>query len=168
MTTRRIPIILSALVAVLLSSVPASAGNWATARLDASAAMPIAGLEATFGFEIRQHGVTPVDWVTATFVATNLTTRAQIQSPMHPDGTVGHYVTTITFPEAGDWTWYVLLRELGTDQDGAGGTLPVVTPVEAAASILAELRRGVGPAMDLAATMGLWRGAGLATAARTD
>ena len=55
---------------------------------------PAAGIETTLGFEIRQHGVTPVSWVTATFVATNLATGEQVQSPMRADDTTGRFTRT--------------------------------------------------------------------------
>jgi hypothetical protein len=139
MTRRRLPIALVVLLASIAWAAPVSAGGWATATMDRPTPVPIAGIGSVFGFDIRQHGVTPVSWVTATFVATDLATGAQVQAPMHPEGADGRYAASITFPEAGDWTWYVALAELGTDQEGAGGTLAVVTPTQAAAAILAEL-----------------------------
>lgn len=158
MKMRRLPILAAALLAILVWAAPAVAGNWATARMDGPAPTPIAGAETAFGFEVLQHGVTPVSWVTATFVATNLATKAQIQAPMHAVGADGHFETSITFPEPGEWTWYVLLAELGTDQDGAGGTLTVTAGDASAAEAgpvaqLAELERRLDAALDRLAAL---------------
>jgi hypothetical protein len=143
MTRRRLAIAMSVLLATIAWASPVAAGNWATATMDAGPA-PAAGVATPFRFVILQHGVTPAPWVTATLVATNLVTGAQIQAPMHADGIDGGFVTSITFPDAGDWTWYVLLAELGTDQGSAGGTLAVLEPAEAAAARLADLDERYG------------------------
>ncbi len=135
-----------------------SAGNWATAEMDQPAPLVLADVETTFGFVILRHGETPASWVTARFVATNLETGVQVQAPMRAVDADGRFHTSVTFPDGGDWTWYVLLAELGTDQDGAGGTLTVREPGEVAASLLAVgIRFGAalgalpGLARDLAA-----------------
>lgn len=75
-------IILSVLLGAIMWASPVAAGNWATAHMDEPARPPVADQEATFGFVVLQHGVTPASWVTATFVATNLATGEQVQAPM--------------------------------------------------------------------------------------
>lgn len=147
--TRRPLVLLSILLLTLAWATPALAGNWATATMDDPAPEPVAGVEVPFGFVILQHGVTPVSWVTATFVATRLGTGEQVQAAMTPSGDEGHYVTNIAFPAAGEWSWYVLLEELGTDQDGAGGTLTVREPMaaDAGAPAAAAIARRVAALM---------------------
>lgn len=144
--TRRPLIILSVLLVALLWASPVAAGNWATAHMDEPARPPVADQEATFGFVVLQHGVTPASWVTATFVATSLATGEQVQAPMRAVDADGRFVTNVTFPDAGDWSWYVSLAELGTDQEGAGGTLTVAEP-ESATSGLGALARRIGAAL---------------------
>jgi hypothetical protein len=153
--TRRLALVLSALLATLLLATPASAGNWATAEL-AAGPEPAAGVEQTYRFLIKQHGVTPVSWVTATFVATNLTTGEQVQFPMRAVDANGNFMTQVTFPEAGDWTWFVMLAELGTDQEGAGGTLTVLEPTVLAAKRLSDLRDRFGGALLLVPGLEGW------------
>ena len=138
MTRRRLPFALSALLATLLLASPAAAGGWATATMD-PVPDPAAGLQTTFGFDIRQHGETPISWVTATFVATDLETGQQVQFPMRAFGDTGRYITEVTFPRAGSWSWWVMLGELGSDQEGAGGTLTVLEPMDAAIQRLTDL-----------------------------
>jgi hypothetical protein len=155
MTRRRLPIPLIALFATLLLVTPVAAGNWATATMD-PVPEPAAGIEATFGFEIRQHGETPVSWVTATFVATNLETGEQVQFPMRAFGETGRYVTAVTFPDAGSWSWFVMLGELGSDQEGAGGTLTVLEPVDAAIARLSDVGVRLDEAYRLIPTLARW------------
>jgi hypothetical protein len=155
MTPRRVPFVSSALFATLLLATPAAAGGWATATMDPVPA-PAAGLEMTFGFEIRQHGETPISWVTATFVATDLATGEQVQFPMRAFGETGRYVTSVTFPNAGSWSWYVLLGELGSDQEGAGGTLTVLEPMDAAAQRLTDLGGRLDEPLGLAFAFARW------------
>lgn len=126
---------------------PASAGNWATAKMEQPAQAALAEVETTFGFVILQHGETPASWVTARFVATNLATGEQIQAPMRAIDADGRFTTSIRFPEAGEWTWLVALAELGTDQRDAGGTLTVLDPDVVAAQVLtigSRLRAAAG------------------------
>jgi hypothetical protein len=147
---------LSALFATLVLATPATAGGWATASMD-PAPEPAAGFAATFGFEIRQHGETPISWVTATFVATNLATGEQVQAPMLPDAAaVGRFTTDVTFPDAGEWTWFVALAELGSDQEGAGGTLTVLQPMDAAVQRLTELGVRLDEPLTLVFAMSRW------------
>jgi hypothetical protein len=155
MTRRRLPIVLSALFATLLLATPATAGGWATASMD-PAPEPAAGFAATFGFEIRQHGETPISWVTATFVATNLETGEQVQAPMRPDGAVGRFTTDVTFPDAGEWTWFVALAELASDQTDAGGTLMVLQPMDAAMQRLTELGVRLEEPLSLVSAVSRW------------
>jgi hypothetical protein len=155
MTRRRLPIVLSALFAALLMSTPAAAGNWATATMD-PVPEPAAGLQTILGFEILQHGETPISWVTATFVATNLETGAQVQFPMRASGDTGRYITEVTFPAAGSWSWYVMVGELGSDQEGAGGTLTVLEPMDAAMQRLTDLGAGLKEPLTLVSAFARW------------
>jgi hypothetical protein len=154
--TRRSPLlVLLALLALLAGATPVAAGNWATATMD-PAPDPAADVTSTFGFTILQHGVTPAPWVTATFVATDLATGHQIMVPMHVDDASGHFTADVTFPDTGDWTWFVMLAELGTDQGSAGGTLTVLEPHVAAARRLDDLGGRLGGSLALVPALARW------------
>jgi hypothetical protein len=58
---------------------------------------------------------------------------------MRAFGDTGRYITEVTFPRAGSWSWWVMLGELGSDQEGAGGTLTVLEPMDAAIQRLTDL-----------------------------
>jgi hypothetical protein len=137
MTRRPLQLVLASLLLAVACATPVAAGNWATAEMDQPAPATLAHVETMFRFVILQHGETPASWVTARFVATNLETGEQIQAPMRAVDADGHFRTSLTFPRGGDWTWFVSLAELGTDQDGAGGTLTVLEPGVVAARVLA-------------------------------
>ena len=155
MTRRRLPIVLSALFATLVLAIPASAGGWATATM-APAPEPAAGFATTFAFDIRQHGKTPISWVSATFVATNLATGEQIQFPMRTAKDTGAYTVAVTFPDAGEWSWFVTFDQLASDQDGAGGTVTVLEPAEALVQRLSDLGIGLDEAFLLLPALARW------------
>jgi hypothetical protein len=136
MSLRRPSLLVAALLAAVLWASPVTAGGWATAEL---APVPAAGVETVLGFRILQHGVTPTSAVTATFVATNVATGDQVQEPLAPGDTVGVFRASVTFPKAGEWSWYVDLVELGTDQEGAGGMLTVGPAMPAGSPDAAQL-----------------------------
>ena len=99
--------VLAAVLAIVVGlGAPAMAGGWALGSLDE---LPDARSGATeqVGFTILQHGVTPAavdgepgieivgsDGVVEFFEAV-------------PDELVGHYVASVTFPDAGDYTWAI-------------------------------------------------------------
>jgi hypothetical protein len=84
---------------------PADAGGWAVTTLD-PLTMPEAGEQVDVGFTIRQHGVRPVAVDDVSIVVT-ATDGAQESFAARPDGAVGHYVATVTFPAEGPARWRV-------------------------------------------------------------
>jgi Kef-type K+ transport system membrane component KefB len=95
---------LSALIA--LGTATVYAGGWAVTTLDAVPSEFNAGESYRIGYTIRQHGETP-------FVGA--TTAIEVRSgngpwqrfTAQPDGTRGHYVADVIFPDAGEWQWRV-------------------------------------------------------------
>jgi len=90
---------------ILLLATPALAGGWAVITLDKLPGEVIAGQPLEIGFMVRQHGVTPLDGLTPTVSAhqpgSSVTEQAKAQ------GEAGHYVATLTFPQAGEWEWSI-------------------------------------------------------------
>ena len=98
--------LLVALDAVVGFGATAAAGGWAVSTLDAMPT-PVPGQPVEVGFTIRQHGVTPVDLeedVGIEIVAADGTVQ---RFPAALQGPTGHYVATVMFPSAGDYTWSV-------------------------------------------------------------
>ena len=103
----------AALLLLGLTLTGASAGGWATITADSTnPPQPNAGERFTFGFTVLQHGVTPAGWVHPTFVGTNVTTGARIEAKATGQGPDGHFVATVTLPNAGNWTWQVDMPDL--------------------------------------------------------
>lgn len=123
-----------ALIGLLLMTTATFAGGWATITPDeGSPPQPNAGEEVSLGFNILQHGETPISWVKATLVATNLTTGGELRVVATPDEPEGHYTAKVTFPESGYWTWSVEITDLiGESTPGvvavntADGTAPTL------------------------------------------
>jgi hypothetical protein len=91
----------------------AGAGGWATITADTTnPPQPHAGVPFTFGFTVLQHGVTPAGWVHPTFVAINVTSGTRIEAKATSQGADGHFVATVTLPNAGNWTWQVDMPDL--------------------------------------------------------
>jgi cytochrome c2 len=93
------------LVMTFLLVSPVLAGGWAVITLDELPGEIIAGQPLEIGFTVRQHGVTPMDGLEPTIHARQagftLTEQAKAQ------GETGHYTATLTFPQAGEWTWSI-------------------------------------------------------------
>ena len=122
---------------LLLMTTTAFAGGWALIQADpGTPPQPNAGQEVQLGFNVLQHGVTPISWVKATLVAVNSATGKQVGVTAVPQGPEGHYVATVTFPESGYWTWHVEITDL------IGESVPSVVAVNTA--------DGVAPTMDQA------------------
>src|SRR5580765_8170145 len=103
----------AALLVAGLTATGASAGGWATITADkTNPPQPHAGVPFTFGFTVLQHGVTPAGWVHPTFVGTNVSTGARIEAKATSQGADGHFVATVTLPNAGNWTWQVDMPDL--------------------------------------------------------
>jgi hypothetical protein len=104
---RRLLIALLSFVAVVFASaVPAAAGGWAVTTLDEVPA-PSAGGVVAVGFTIRQHGVTPVNPEGQVGIEVHSASGGMAYFPAVPAGPVGHYVSQVTFTEAGTVDWVV-------------------------------------------------------------
>lgn len=149
-----------ALVAVAAVAAPVAAGGWATATLDdTGSGGPPAGEPTEVGFTLRQHGQTPINWESATFVGTNAETGESVRAQARPSGGPGHYVATVTFPSSGEWTWHLELRDLlyglpdGSQGASAGQKLTVAAAATPPAA--AEPARGATGDPLLIAAVGL-------------
>lgn len=124
-----------AVISLMLLATTVTAGGWASITADeGTPPQPNAGEEIRLGFNILQHGVTPISWVKATLVATNASTGQKLEVTAKPDGAEGHYVALVTFPESGYWTWHVEITDL------IGESVPSVVTVLAA--------NGAAPSID--------------------
>ena len=106
----------------------ASAGGWAVSTLD-ELPVPRAGETVDVGFTIRQHGVTPVA-VDGVGIRTRSSAGVDSYFEAKADGSVGHYVATVTFPTAGAYTWSV---RQGWFADHDLGVIDVATASDAEA-----------------------------------
>ncbi len=89
----------------LAAAIPASAGGWANVTLDRLPDDFRAGQTVTIGFMVRQHGVTPTNFVQPYLSARHLETSDMIRFDARQEGPVGHFVADVTFPAAGVWEW---------------------------------------------------------------
>jgi hypothetical protein len=88
-------------------------------------ATPTAGVPTDVGFTIRQHGVTPVDLDDVAIAVTGPSGETTVY-PAQRDGSVGHYVASVTFDE-GQSTWEIRqgffeAQDLGTITVASGGS----------------------------------------------
>ena len=103
---RRLTLSLFAVLALIaVAAGTALAGGMAIVVPDEPTDGPTAGEPFDVGFTLLQHGVTPVDDGIVEVTLTSpggqeLVTRAEGQGQ-------GHWLATVTLPEAGDWTWAV-------------------------------------------------------------
>ena len=95
-----------ALVVAILLAFPALAGGWAVITLDELPSNVVAGEPLTVGFIVLQHGVTPMTGLEPTVTA-QLSSTEKIVIDATPEGKLGHYVATLTFPKEGDWEWSI-------------------------------------------------------------
>jgi hypothetical protein len=94
-----------AATALLWVASAALAGGFAVTTLDPLPQAIQAGQTYQIGYMVRQHGVTP-------FVGGHPAVRIsrsgeELRFVGAPEGAPGHYVSTVTFPSAGAWTWVV-------------------------------------------------------------
>jgi hypothetical protein len=95
------------------TAVPAGAGGWALASLDPMPA-PTAGDRREVGFTILQHGVTPAADLDDVGVEIVLADGSVRFAPAFADGPPGHYVATVSFPEAGTHEWSIRMGWFGS------------------------------------------------------
>jgi plastocyanin len=92
---------------LLIWAVPASAGGWASVKLDSAPGQVYAGTPVSIGFLVLQHDVTPLTVDRAYLEATNRETGEELNVDAHHDGDVGHFMVDVTFPSAGPWKWKI-------------------------------------------------------------
>jgi hypothetical protein len=160
---------LFAAAAVVLAPATASAkGGWAVAVLDPLPPIE-AGEDATIGFQLLQHGVTPVDvadWPGTEIGIAVRTADRQWFTPATPSGAPGHFVSVVAVPSDVatlamnvEWPHGLMLDERWVDvavgaaasAGGAGGdgwlptwTVPLLAVVAATCIVIVvlDLRRG--------------------------
>src|SRR5262245_30842562 len=122
--TRHRPLVLRTLAASALALTlavtyagSASAGGWAVGSLD-EAPSGEAGTTEDVGFTILQHGQTPVDIAEDVGIDIYGTGYHEF-FPATGDGTVGHYIASVTFPDAGSYTWSIRMGMFEPQQLGA-------------------------------------------------
>ena len=104
--------VLAALAAVMAGAV--AAGNYAeTSIVDGADTPPTAGEERELRLLLLQHGITPVDHGSVELTAWLPGTDERI-SVMATSAGAGEWVTTVTFPTAGDWQLRILHSEFET------------------------------------------------------
>lgn len=143
---RSVVVLVSALAFVVGFGAPASAGGWAVASLD-EVPTPMAGETTDVGFRILQHGVTPVDLTEDVGIELIAADGSTTYFPATLDGATGHYVATVTFPDAaGSYAWTVQMGWFGPQSLGsvtvaapAVPAAPAVKVVPSAPQVGAEL-----------------------------
>ena len=142
-----------AVAMVLALAGPAAAGGWAEIVADADTEPPIAGEPIALGFTVLQHGQTAAPWETPTVHLRNVATGDTIDVVGINDRSDGHFVATVTVPEAGYWSWQVTLRDLIAEQPAQtlavrdhDGALPAFDP-GAALGAIEQARREVTDAL---------------------
>lgn len=95
------------LLLALMFTVPVLAGGWATVTLDEYPTDMVAGEAFKIGFTVLQHGVTPVTGITPIITGTLTGAKESISVMAKEEGEPGHYVASLNFPKAGEWSWKI-------------------------------------------------------------
>lgn len=115
--SRTLVAVLVALVAILGIGGTAAAGGWAVTTLDATP-VPVPGEPVDVGFTIRQHGVTPIDIADGVAIEVTDADGSVQRFPAQRQGVLGHYVASVVFPTAGDFSWSVIQGGFGPQDLG--------------------------------------------------
>jgi hypothetical protein len=94
-----------AAAAMLWVSSTVLAGGWAVTTLDPVPREWQAGQTYRIGYMIRQHGVSPMTFGTPAIRIHQGGERLTFKGVA--EGAPGHYVSEVTFPGEGDWSWEV-------------------------------------------------------------
>jgi hypothetical protein len=138
---RRIGIALVAALALLALALPAAAKEGAVTTFDSLPGQFVAGTSYTLGYTIRMDGVEPLKVERTEIVAHSLS-GATYTFVGTPDGTAGHYVATVMFPETGTYQWTVTQGSFFAPMQ-----LPAIS-VQAAAPAAAASPASPAPAAD--------------------
>jgi hypothetical protein len=128
LAARRARVAIAALVAVVATlgaDASASAGGWAVTSLD-EVPVAVAGEPVDVGFTVLQHGVSPVDLTEDVGIEVTAADGTTSYFAATAEGSIGHYVATVTFPADGEYTWrarqgWFAPHELGTISIGGEG-----------------------------------------------
>ncbi len=105
---RRMIIPLAFAIMVLLATERmALAGGWVVVTLDHLPSQLVVNQPVTIGFSVRQHGQTLLSGLQPTIGATRVGSSDSVTATAHDEGATGHYVTSLTFPKAGNWDWHI-------------------------------------------------------------
>lgn len=146
---------LTAAALMVLASSTAWAGGWAMTSLDSTPGELRAGETYEIGYTILQHGVRPV-----VVDHTEIRLHGPWKGDVHvfegePRGPEGHYVATITIPEAGEYRWEVSQGPFGHQDLGsfpAGEAIPAQTT-----GVIDALRTALPIAALLSAAFVAWQ-----------
>lgn len=106
---------LLALVAMLALTASAVAGGWATVEMDKPITRVGVDEQLTLDFMLLQHGVTPADWTTTYFEATNTDTGETLRVDAQAGTEAGRWTVQVAFPSAGNWDWAIKTEELAVE-----------------------------------------------------
>jgi len=95
------------LLLALIFTVPSLAGGWAVITLDELPGQVVEGEPLEIGFMVRQHGMTPMKGLSPIVHARVSPLGKSITFIAEEKGEAGHYVATLTLPEAGEWQWSI-------------------------------------------------------------
>jgi hypothetical protein len=104
-------------IGAVLAPQSAGAGGWAVSTLDPVRA-PVAGETTEVGFTIRQHGVRPASVDGKVGIGVESAAGAAEFFAAAPQGTTGHYVVRVEFPEPGSYRWSVFQGWFGEQRLG--------------------------------------------------
>lgn len=79
-----------------------SAGGWATIELTKPVTSAVAGTPVDFEFQVFQHGVSPIEELDATVVATHADTGTKLEVSA-TESSPGVYLAEMTFDQPGRW-----------------------------------------------------------------
>lgn len=123
------------LVVLLFAAVPVFAGGWAVVTMDEMPGEIHAGEPTIFTFMVRQHGETPVHFlsgdeslpITPILQATNAETGDSVRVEAERGEEVGRFAVEVTFPSEGTWEWSIAPNPLMAE--GVFPPLTVLAPV---------------------------------------
>jgi len=128
--------ILVSVIASLILTLPVSAGDGGTVRVDAPPTTAVAGQLLHLGFVVYSHGQ-PIDAfgeqpVRPYLSATNDATGGFQRVTAHKDGAIGRFAVDVTLPSAGEWRFVIKAEPLALGTwSGALTVTPAVAPTAA-------------------------------------
>jgi hypothetical protein len=125
-----------ALLLLGLVATPVAAGGVAVViPVDTGGVSVTAGKVTTVGFQLLQHGVTPVDFGVTSVVFVDTATGERFAETAKPIDKEGRFEATFTYPRGGFWTWHVEHDGLGIESAPvtvgvfeSDGTMPAFWP----------------------------------------